>query len=182
MLSRRDPARQHEGEAVGSNALAICHKEVALMLKSRFGKKHEHPGSRDFAFIGPGDDGLETNSLRFGRGQPAAEQIVRAVKRAVVSGQLRAGDPFPSVRELSKSLKINPKTAHKGVAALVDEGVLETKPNRGTEVSSGWEANQKENQALLRKDIQRLVVDAKLSGLDWQKFQEAVETEWKEIE
>ncbi len=107
---------------------------------------------------------------------------MRAVKRAVVSGQLRSGDPFPSVRELSRSLKINPKTAHKSVAALVDEGVLETRPNLGTQVSSGWEANQKEKAVLLNKDIQRLVVDAKLCGLDWKEFLKELETEWKEIE
>ena len=46
------------------------------------------------------------------------EQVVYAAKKAVVSGQLRAGDPFPSVRELSKTLKINPNTAHKVVTHL----------------------------------------------------------------
>ena len=121
-------------------------------------------------------------SIQFNPQQPAAEQIVRAVKRAVVSGQLQAGEPFPSVRELSKALKINPKTAHKGVATLVDEGVLETKPNRGTMVSSGWDANQQEKRALLSKEVQRLVVDAKLSGLEWSDFIETIESEWKKIQ
>jgi len=123
-----------------------------------------------------------TFSIQLNRTKPASEQIVRAVKRAVVSGQLRAGDPFPSVRELSKSLKINPKTAHKSVAVLVEEGVLETRPNLGTEVSSGWEANQDDKAILLKKEIQRLVVDAKLSGLDWKEFLKEIEAEWKEIE
>ncbi len=123
-----------------------------------------------------------TFSIQLNKNQPAAAQIVRAVKRAVVSGQLRAGDPFPSVRELSKSLKINPKTAHKSVAALVEEGVLETRPNLGTEVSSGWEANQQDKAVLLNSDIQRLVVDAKMCGLGWDEFLKELETEWKEIE
>ena len=41
------------------------------------------------------------------------EQVVYAAKKAVIAGQLRAGDPFPSVRALSKELKINPNTATK---------------------------------------------------------------------
>ena len=52
-------------------------------------------------------------------GQSAYRQIVYAATRAVVSGELPPGSPFPSVRELSLSLKINPNTAHKVVAELV---------------------------------------------------------------
>jgi DNA-binding transcriptional MocR family regulator len=54
----------------------------------------------------------------------------------MVSGQLRPGDPFPSVRALSKELKINPNTAHKIVAHLVNEGLLETRPGIGTVVAA----------------------------------------------
>jgi GntR family transcriptional regulator len=46
-------------------------------------------------------------------GLPVAEQILFAVKKAVVGGQLRPGDRFPSVRVLSQELKINPNTAHR---------------------------------------------------------------------
>jgi DNA-binding transcriptional MocR family regulator len=52
--------------------------------------------------------------VHFRPGISLYEQVVYAAKKAVVSGQLRAGDPFPSVRTLSKELKINPNTAHKG--------------------------------------------------------------------
>jgi DNA-binding transcriptional regulator YhcF (GntR family) len=57
--------------------------------------------------------------------------------KAVVSGQTRAGDPFPSVRELSKTLKINPNPAHKVVTHLVAEGVLEVHSGIGTVVAKG---------------------------------------------
>jgi|ERR1700757_4664024 len=48
------------------------------------------------------------------------EQIVYAAKKAIISGQIRSGDPFPSVRVLSKELKINPNTAHKVVTRAPD--------------------------------------------------------------
>ena len=54
-------------------------------------------------------------------GIPIFEQVVYAAKKAMISGQLRPGDSFPSVRTLSKDLKINPNTAHKIVAHLIVE-------------------------------------------------------------
>src|SRR5436305_974798 len=50
-------------------------------------------------------------SIDLKAGLPVAEQILFAVKKAVVGGQLVAGDKFPSVRVLSQELKINPNTA-----------------------------------------------------------------------
>jgi GntR family transcriptional regulator len=63
--------------------------------------------------------------VSFESGISLYEQVVYAAKKAVVSSQIRPGDPFPSVRELSKTFKINPNTAHKVVTQLVAEGILE---------------------------------------------------------
>jgi GntR family transcriptional regulator len=57
--------------------------------------------------------------LSFEPGISLYEQVVYAAKKAVIAGQLRPGDPFPSVRALSKELKINPNTAHRVVSQLV---------------------------------------------------------------
>jgi GntR family transcriptional regulator len=43
--------------------------------------------------------------LVFRPGTSLYEQVVYAAKKAVISGQLRPGDPFPSVRALSKELR-----------------------------------------------------------------------------
>ena len=56
--------------------------------------------------------------------------------RAVVSGQLRAGDRFPSVRALSQELKVNPNTAQRIVALLVEAGLLAVEPGIGTVVTA----------------------------------------------
>jgi GntR family transcriptional regulator len=67
-------------------------------------------------------------------------QIVYAVEKARVCGQLRAGDPFPSVRALSQACKINPNTAHKVIAELVRRGILEVRPGIGTVVADAGRA------------------------------------------
>lgn len=63
-------------------------------------------------------------SIELKAGLPVAQQVCYAGRKAVVGGQLRAGDKFPAVQVLSHELRINPITAHKMVASLVAEGVL----------------------------------------------------------
>src|SRR5579864_1012148 len=74
--------------------------------------------------------------LTFRPGVSLYEQVVYAAKRAVVSRKMRPGEPFPSVRALSKEFKINPNTAHKVVAQLIAEGLLEVRVGVGTVVAA----------------------------------------------
>lgn len=116
------------------------------------------------------------------QGSPASDQIVAAVKRALASGQLRAGDSFPSVREMSKVLMINPKTAQKSAAALIEEGILETRPGLGSRISMNWEPAKADKQALLNALIQRLVVESKICGTSETELWDAIQKAWKELE
>ena len=120
-------------------------------------------------------------SIELKPGLPVTEQILFAVKKAVVRGQLRPGDKFPSVRVLSQELKVNPNTAHKVVAALVNEGVLVTTPAVGSIVAAREPGGRKERAELLGSEIERLVVEAKKLGLDLDDVQEAVTAHWKEL-
>jgi GntR family transcriptional regulator len=109
------------------------------------------------------------------------EQVVYAAKRAVASGQLRPGDPFPSVRALSKALKINPNTAHKVVAQLVTEGLIEVHPGIGTLVAGRTPATAAERSNLLKKELEQLVVEAKNLGLDLDDVTDAVARHWSRL-
>jgi DNA-binding transcriptional regulator YhcF (GntR family) len=55
---------------------------------------------------------------------PGSTQIVRAARKAMLTGRFKAGDPFPSVRKLSGELRISTNTVHKAVAALKRSGHL----------------------------------------------------------
>ena len=114
-------------------------------------------------------------------GLPVAEQILFAVKRAVVTGQLRPGDKFPSVRVLSQELRINPNTAHKVVAALVAEGVLVTTPAVGSIVAQPEAGGRRERAELLGGDLEQLVVEAKKLGLSLDEVQAALAAHWKKL-
>ena len=119
--------------------------------------------------------------VHFRPGVSLYEQVVYAAKKAVISGQLRPGDPFPSVRTLSKELKINPNTAHKVVVHLVTAGLLETRPGVGTVVAVLPEASAAERTQLLGNEIEQLVVEAKKLGIGLDDMIDSISTHWKRL-
>jgi GntR family transcriptional regulator len=119
--------------------------------------------------------------VQFRPGLSLFEQVVYAAKRAMVAGQLRPGDPFPSVRALSKELKINPNTAAKIVAHLVGEGLLETHPGIGTVVAPLPDASRQERAQLLGQEIEELVVEAKHLGVSLDETIASVRDHWDRL-
>lgn len=117
--------------------------------------------------------------VHFRPGVSLYEQVVYAAKKAIISGQLRPSDPFPSVRALSKELKINPNTAHKIVAHLEETGLLEAHSGVGTVVAELPAATNEQRTQLLGYEIEQLVVEARKLGIPLQDMVEAVAAHWK---
>lgn len=120
--------------------------------------------------------------LSFEPGVPLFEQVVYAAKKAVIAGQLNPGDPFPSVRALSKELKINPNTAHKVIGQLVTEGLLEVRPGLGTYVAERTPSSSSERGNLLINELEQLVVEAKKLGLKLNDVTDAVADHWHRLD
>jgi GntR family transcriptional regulator len=118
----------------------------------------------------------------FRPGASLYEQVVYAAKKALVSGQLRAGDPFPSVRMLSAELKINPNTAHKVITQLLNEGLLEVMPGTGTVVAEPPGATTAQRSRLLDNEVEQLVVEAKKLGMSLREVSEALTEHWERLE
>lgn len=114
-------------------------------------------------------------------GLPIAEQVIHAVKKAVLTGQLAAGDRFVSVRQLSQELRINPNTAHKIIGALQTEGVLISTPAVGTTVATPPAGSRTAKAALLGPDLEHLLVEAKRLGLDLADVEAAVRKHWQKL-
>ena len=120
--------------------------------------------------------------VQFQPGSSLYEQVVYAAKKAVVSGQMRPGDAFPSVRELGKSLKINPNTAHKVITQLVDEGILEVHSGVGTVVAKRAGSSAADRGNLLNNELEQLIVEAKGLGLSVDDVTSAVAQHWKRLD
>jgi GntR family transcriptional regulator len=114
-------------------------------------------------------------------GPPVSEQLVYAVKKAIIGGTLQPGQRFPSVRVLSQELRINPNTAHKAVGLLIEEGLLQARPGIGTVVGEHRAATRQERSALLGGQAERLVVEAKKLRLELDDVQRAVADHWNHL-
>ncbi len=112
-------------------------------------------------------------------GRPLHDQVVFAVTKAIVTGQLAAGDAFPSVRALSQELRINPNTAQKIVATLIERGLLEPRPGIGTVVAAWQPAKNPAKRAVVASQVDRLIVEARQLGMTLNDVLEVIRRGWK---
>src|SRR6186713_2821346 len=99
-------------------------------------------------------------SIKFQDGIPAAEQLLLAVRKAMLTGQLRAGDAIPSVRTLSQELRISPTTAHKVVLQLKADGLLASQPGIGMVITAPAQPTVGDRQEQLAPACERLLEEA----------------------
>ena len=69
-------------------------------------------------------------------GKPIYEQITSQIKNMIISGQLSAGDPLPSMRALAKELRISVITTKRAYNDLEQEGFIETITGKGSFVAA----------------------------------------------
>ena len=91
---------------------------------------------------------------------PIYEQIVDQIKTLIRNGELKENDNLPSVRSLSKELKISALTVKKAYDNLEAEGFTVTVHGKGTYVAAAnaellLEEQKKEVGADLEKAIQK---------------------------
>ena len=108
-------------------------------------------------------------------GLPVSDQIIQAVRKAMLTGQLAVGDEFPSVRTLSQELRISPTTAHKVVAILKDAGYLASRPGIGMVVKSPELPDRSERLDHLQPLCQQILKEAEDLHLDFSAVVEALE-------
>ena len=98
-------------------------------------------------------------------GRPLYVQIMDEIRRALVRGTLAPEDPLPSVRELSASLQVNPRTVSQAYAELEREGVVYVRRGQGTFVAPGAHPAERERPRLAREVARRALADAWKNGL-----------------
>lgn len=63
--------------------------------------------------------------------EPIYRQLATQIREGIARGRLKPGDKLPSVRELSRTLVVNPNTIARGYTELEREGVLHTRQGKG---------------------------------------------------
>lgn len=72
---------------------------------------------------------------------PLFSQLIQQVKQGVQRGDLRPGDPLPSIRQLATDLEVNSKTVAKAYRLLERDSIIQTRGYRGTFVHPEAKAN-----------------------------------------
>ncbi len=120
-------------------------------------------------------------SVTFRPGEPPWREVYFAATRAILAGDMLPAAAFPSVRELSQALRLNTNTAHKVVAELVRDGLLQVKPGIGTVVTEAPRAPDAVRQRLLDEGVERLVVEARRLGLSQAEVLNGVQSKWSTL-
>jgi GntR family transcriptional regulator len=113
--------------------------------------------------------------------EPVIDQVVYAATRAIVSGQLRPGERFPSVRALSHELRINPNTALRIVAILAERRLLEVRQGASTIVAPQFEGDNRQRREFDTNDVEPMVVEARRIGLQLHEVLEIVRHRWEKL-
>jgi GntR family transcriptional regulator len=79
---------------------------------------------------------------------PLFQQLIDQIKKGVMDGLLKQGDPLPSIRQLANDLELNNNTVAKAYRLLDRDSVIQTKGYRGTVIH----ADAKQNSAVNMND------------------------------
>ena len=105
--------------------------------------------------------------------EPIYTQLIKQLKKAIVTGDIKKGELLPSVRQLAGDLGVNMHTVNKAYNLLVDEIIL-IKSQRGYMINP---SNQKpadlENQMQAR--IEELLVDIYIHEIPSEKVKKWTE-------
>lgn len=105
--------------------------------------------------------------------QPIYDQIAEQMKAQIIKKELKEHEMLPSVRGLSKELKISALTVKKAYDCLEREGFITTVHGKGSYVAStNRELLMEEQRKEVEADMEAAVRKARSSGMKDEEIQE----------
>ncbi|EKY28890.1 transcriptional regulator, GntR family [Clostridium celatum DSM 1785] len=110
------------------------------------------------------------------------EQIETQIKNQILNGNLKPGDPLPSIRSLAKELKVSIITSKRAYEELEKEGFIETVVGKGTFVSgSNSERLREAAMAEMEDKLEAVIISAKSLGLTLDECVEIFKSLYEEV-
>jgi GntR family transcriptional regulator len=104
-------------------------------------------------------------------GRPMYLQIMEQIKRRIAIGDLTAGDPLPSIRQLASDLQISVITVKRAYLELEREGVIATQHGKGSVVAAIGDLSTRLYEKELAKHLDEAARLAALLGLSSRELQ-----------
>jgi GntR family transcriptional regulator len=115
--------------------------------------------------------------------QPIYRQIVEQVREAVARGRVSRDERLPSVRELSRTLVVNPNTVARAYSELERDGILNTRQGLGVFVAAPKsELTKKARKERLFEILDRLLTEAVCLGFTADEVAAAVDDRVKRFQ
>lgn len=116
-------------------------------------------------------------------GLPIYRQLVQQLRERIASGQLAEGEKLPSVRDLSKELKVNMLTVAKVYQFLEAEELVVSRRGLGTFVAAGKASRSlREKRGLISEAVEQLIAEAKHLQLSEEELIHLVEQRFRRNE
>lgn len=107
--------------------------------------------------------------------KPIYEQITIQIKTMVMNGQLKEGDPLPSMRTLAKELRISVITTKRAYEDLEKDGFITTVVGKGSFVKAAdTRLVREEKLKQIEELLSRAVSTAQQSGISRDEIEEII--------
>lgn len=108
---------------------------------------------------------------------PIYEQIVSQIKSAVIAGEVKPGDPLPSLRFLAKELRVSVISTKRAYEELEREGYITSVPGKGSFAAEiNRELLQEEQYKRLEEHLNEAVDAARTAGISLEEMKGLLET------
>lgn len=109
-------------------------------------------------------------------GVPIYEQILRQIKEMILSGELKEGDPLPSMRLLAQQLRISVITTKRAYEELEREGFIESFTGKGSFVrSKSSELIREANLKIIDESLAKACDSAKKCGISAEELKDIID-------
>ena len=120
--------------------------------------------------------------IDYNSSQPIYQQVIEQIKFAVVNGGLKPGDRMPSIRELAKTLRINPTTAARIYNELAHEGILILRQGQGAFVAPKVvSVKDEEIHRIVTAHARKMLVEGLRLGLTRDEIDSIIDREYQNI-
>jgi len=114
-------------------------------------------------------------------GAPIYDQIYTQIKAQIISGELDAHSPLPSIRGLAKDLRISVITTKRAYDELEREGFLYTVPAKGSFVApKNLELLREERLRRIEEHLRQIALLAADCGLGKEDLREMLDLTWED--
>lgn len=113
--------------------------------------------------------------------KPIYEQITSQMKQMIISGELEAGAPLPSMRTLAKELRISVITTKRAYEDLERDGFIFTVIGKGSFIAEkNLEFVREEQLRVVEDHLGKAIAGAKAGGIGLEKIIDIIKLIYEE--